>query len=113
MPPHAHGGGDEEEEIIGESTPRAQLFPNVRAVLPSFLPSLGLMRSSLCRSFSPSVHAAVVRTDGPPFVDLKAGAGKGFEVDYVKVSKHLGQGKVRHAGRGREGEEGKAILGTP
>jgi hypothetical protein len=45
---------------------------------------------------------AVVRTDGPPFVDIKSKQGKGFEVDYDKVSKHLGAGKVRvDGGRGR------------
>jgi|APCry1669189768_1035252.scaffolds.fasta_scaffold217469_1 hypothetical protein len=42
MPPHGHGG-DEEEEVI------------------------------------------VVRTDGPPFVDLKAKQGRGFEADFDKV----------------------------
>ena len=50
MPPHAHGG--DEEEVI------------------------------------------VVRTDGPPFVDLKAKQGFGFELDYDKVSKYLGPGKL-------------------
>lgn len=51
MPPHAHGGGDEEPEIV-------------------------------------------VRTDGPPFVDLKAKQGEGFSVDYDMVGKHLGLGKI-------------------
>ena len=36
----------------------------------------------------------VVRTDGPPFVDLKASPGKGFEADFDKVTKYLGPGKV-------------------
>ena len=37
----------------------------------------------------------VVRTDGPPFVDLRASPGKGFELDFERVSKYLGPGKVR------------------
>ena len=37
----------------------------------------------------------VVRTDGPPFIDLKALQGKGFEADFEKVQKYLGPGKVR------------------
>jgi len=51
MPPHAHGG-DEDEPVI------------------------------------------VVRTDGPPFVDLKAKQGEGFEVDFEKVGKYIGAGKL-------------------
>ena len=35
-----------------------------------------------------------VRTDGPPFVDLKAKQGQGFEVDFVKVGKYIGEGKL-------------------
>ncbi len=39
-------------------------------------------------------EVVVVRTDGPPFVDLKASPGKGFEADFEKVTKYLGPGKV-------------------
>lgn len=42
-------------------------------------------------------HPTAVRTDGPPFVDLKAKQGKGFEDDYDKVQKYLGPGKVSAA----------------
>lgn len=51
MPPHAHGGDDEEPVIE-------------------------------------------VRTDGPPFVDLRAKQGAGFEVDFEKVGKYIGAGKL-------------------
>jgi len=34
------------------------------------------------------------RVDGPPFVDLTAKQGRGFEADYDKVQKYLGPGKV-------------------
>jgi len=51
MPPHAHGGDDEEPVIV-------------------------------------------IRTDGPPFVDLKAKQGQGFEVDFDKVGKYIGTGKL-------------------
>ena len=40
-------------------------------------------------------EVVVVRTDGPPFVDLKASPGKGFEADFERVTKYLGPGKVR------------------
>ena len=39
-------------------------------------------------------EVVVVRTDGPPFADIKAKAGEGFDVDYVKVSRQLGEGKL-------------------
>ena len=44
---------------------------------------------------SPPPCPAVVRTDGPPFVDLKAKQGKGFDTDFDKVQRYLGPGKVR------------------
>jgi hypothetical protein len=37
---------------------------------------------------------AVVRTDGPPFYDIKAKPGKGFDQDYERLAKYLGPGKV-------------------
>ena len=40
-------------------------------------------------------EVVVVRTDGPPFVDLKADPGAGFEHDFHKVEMWLGPGKVR------------------
>lgn len=44
------------------------------------------------------VHTfAEPRVDGPPFVDLHAKQGQGFDVDYDKIQKHLGPGKVRGA----------------
>jgi hypothetical protein len=48
----------------------------------------------------PHGHGAVeeevikVRTDGPPFVDVHAKQGRGFDVDYDKVQKYLGPGKI-------------------
>jgi hypothetical protein len=39
-------------------------------------------------------EVVVVRTDGPPFADIMAKQGEGFEVDYEKVSRHLGAGKI-------------------
>ena len=39
-------------------------------------------------------EVVVVRTDGPPFADIKSKLGEGFEVDYEKVSRHLGAGKL-------------------
>lgn len=35
-----------------------------------------------------------MRTDGPPFYDIKAKQGEGFEVDFERLSKYLGPGKV-------------------
>jgi hypothetical protein len=55
------------------------------------------------RPSPPPLPPAVVRTDGPPFVDIKAKQGKGFEVDYDTVCKHLGAGRVRAAARATEG----------
>lgn len=40
------------------------------------------------------------RTDGPPFVDIHAKQGRGFDVDYDTVQKYLGPGKVRRGGSG-------------
>lgn len=37
----------------------------------------------------------IVRTDGPPFADVRSSPGRGFEVDFDRVSKFLGPGKVR------------------
>jgi hypothetical protein len=57
MPPHAHGGGEEDEAPV------------------------------------------VLRSDGPPFVDLKAPQGKGFDTDFERVQRYLGPGKVRARAR--------------
>ncbi len=38
-----------------------------------------------------------IRTDGPPFADIKAKQGEGFEIDFAKVSRHLGAGKLTQA----------------
>lgn len=55
MPPHGHGGDEEEEEIIE------------------------------------------VRLDGPPFCDIKAKQGKGFDIEFERVEKFLGPGKMTKA----------------
>lgn len=55
------------------------------------------MLTHICSLPPPAPRTAVVRTDGPPFVDLKAKQGMGFENDFDKVQKHLGPGKVRAA----------------
>jgi len=34
------------------------------------------------------------RVDGPPFVDITAKQGRGFEVDYSTIQKGLGPGKI-------------------
>ena len=42
-------------------------------------------------------EVVVIRTDGPPFADIKAKQGEGFEIDFLKVSRHLGAGKLAQA----------------
>lgn len=89
MPPHAHGGGDEEEEIIS--------MYYIHSFLKYFLHILYYLIFKFFffpYNFVLSFFSIVVRTDGPPFVDLKAKQGKGFEVDYDKVCKYIGSGKV-------------------
>lgn len=41
-------------------------------------------------------EVVVIPTNGPPFVDLKADPGSGFECDFHKVELWLGPGKVRY-----------------
>lgn len=38
-----------------------------------------------------------MRTDGPPFFDIKAKQGKGFDIDFERCQKFLGPGKVSRA----------------
>lgn len=83
-------------------------FEDLRAFV--FLPAFFSCRTRLLLLLSefrmpPHAHGGgdeeeeiiIVRTDGPPFVDLKAKQGKGFEIDYDKVCKYIGSGKVSGA----------------
>jgi hypothetical protein len=46
------------------------------------------------RPLAPPLAPAEIPVDGPPFIDVHAKQGRGFEVDFERVQKYLGPGKI-------------------
>ena len=96
MPPHAHGGGDEEEVIVVRTD--GPPFADIKAKQASTPPRL---RGARRRPLPPpppapsALSLTLASTSRPPInLHIHDPQGKGFDVDYDTVCKHIGQGKL-------------------
>jgi hypothetical protein len=95
MPPHAHGGGDEEEVIVVRTD--GPPFADIKAKQASTPPRLRGARRRPPPPPQPAPSAlslTLASTSRPPIHSLHNPQGKGFDVDYDTVCKHIGQGKL-------------------